>query len=353
MGQSVIKELTLIGTPFDRGLYYGKECSQAIRCSMNSYARRFNGVGLTWKQAREVAKSFIPEIEKADVDYIEEMKGIAQGAEVDFEDILAINCRTELIYAPVAPQECTAFSLIPPATADAKVLAGQNWDYTRSQREALVVLRYPAQDGKPAIIFFAEAGMIGGKGMNSAGLGLTLNALQTSEGGKGLPLHVRMRRILEQNNMEAGFGVAASMPHPSPANLILTHKDGIALDVELDPSGFDVIQPQKGRIFHTNHFLGHKFCHRVRQQANTYIRLQRMETLLGACDDVSIDDVKKALSDHAGYPFSICEHVHPDRPGELMHQGATNHALIMDLSTGEAHFALGNPCESQYITFTL
>ena len=353
MGQNVIKELTLTGAPFERGVTYGKACYKEIRRSMESYTHYFGQVGISWQQAREKAKAFIGEIEAADPGYLEEMRGIAQGAEVDFEDILAINCRTELLYAPAAPQECTAFSLIPPATAEGKVLAGQSWDYLRSQRDALVVLRYPAQDGKPSMLFFAEAGMIGGKGMNSAGLALTLNALWTPEVGKGgLPLHVRMRRILEQTTMELASIVAGTMPHPAPANLILTHRDGISLEMELECSGFDVLQPKNGRIFHTNHFVGHKFRHRVRKEANTYIRLQRMETLLGG-EAVTIDQIKAALCDHAGYPYCICEHADPSRPGELQYQSATNHTVIMDLTEGIAHFALGNPCEREYITFAL
>lgn len=344
----MIKELTLIGTPFERGLIYGKACEQEIRCSIESYTRLFKGRSISWEQAKERAAAFIPIIKETDERYIEEMKGIAQGAALDFEDILAINCRSEQLYAP-APQECTAFSLIPPATKEGKVLAGQNWDYTRSQREALVALRIPAQEGAASLLLFVEAGMIGGKGMNSEGLGLTLNALSTSEFAYGLPLHIRMRRILEQETFEEACEVAAEGKHPSPVNWILTHRDGRALGLEVDCSGVDRLEPQGGALFHTNHFLGPKFAERKPPSLNSSTRLERIGALLGGREGLTIEDAKEALADHENHPNCICKHVNPNAERDIMHQSATNHGLIMDLQAGEAHFAYGNPCESTYL----
>lgn len=349
----MIKEITLIGTPFERGVLYGAACKDEIRISINSYSRIFSARGMDWQQAREKACGFLEAIQEADARYLEEMKGIAQGAALDFEDILTINCRSELLYAPLAPHECTAFSLIPPATKEGKVLAGQNWDYTRSQREALVVLRVAAQEGKPSQLLFVEAGMIGGKGMNSEGLSLTLNALSTTEYAYGLPLHIRMRQILEQKTFEGAYQAAIKGGHPSPVHWIITHRDGRALGLEIDCSGVDVLEPFKGAHFHTNHFIGPKFGERAAPSPNSVARLERMEALLGGRADLTIEDVKNALSDHGNHPNCICKHVNPNAARDIMHQGATNHALIMDLQAGKAYFALGNPCEGEYITLEI
>lgn len=344
------KELLLSGAPYERGVTYGAACRDEIRHSIKSYSQLFaERRGISWQQARALALSFVDVIRSAGEEYIAEMEGIAAGAELDFEDILAINCRSEMLYAPLAPQECTAFSLIPPATAEGKVLAAQNWDYVRSQREAVVVLRISDPSGKADILMFTEAGMIGGKGMNSAGLSLTLNALSTKKCAHGLPLHVRMRRILEQHTLEAGYAVAVAGAQPSPANLILTHRDGLSLNLEIDCDGVDVLQPQKGVIVHTNHFIGPKFSNRPHAaSSNTYTRLQRITTLLMNNTGLTIADAKAVLCDHAGYPYSICKHTDPAAKKDAMQQGATNYCLIMDLTDGVAYFALGNPCESQF-----
>lgn len=344
------KELILSGTPYERGVTYGAACRDEIRHSIKSYTQLFaERRGISWQQARALAVPFVDVIRSAGEEYLAEMEGIAAGAELDFEDILTINCRSEMLYAPLAPQECTAFSLIPPATAEGVVLAAQNWDYVRSQREAVVVLRISDADGKPDILLFTEAGMIGGKGMNSAGLSLTLNALSTQKYAHGIPLHVRMRRILEQTTMEEGYKAAVTGAQPSPANLILTHRDGISLDLEIDCDGVDVLQPQRGVIVHTNHFIGPKFSVRPHAaSSNTYTRLQRITTLLENKAGLTAADAKAALCDHAGYPYSICKHTDPAAKKDAMQQGATNYALIMDLTNGVAYFAWGNPCESQF-----
>lgn len=349
------KELILSGTPYERGVTYGAACRDEIRHSIKSYSQLFaERRGISWQQARAAAASFVDVIRSAGEEYIAEMEGIAAGAELDFEDILTINCRSEMLYAPLAPQECTAFSLIPPATAEGVVLAAQNWDYVRSQREAVVVLRISDAGGKPDILLFTEAGMIGGKGMNSAGLSLTLNALTTQKYAHGLPLHVRMRRILEQTTLEAGYKAAVAGAHPSPANLIMTHRDGISLNLEIDCDGIDILQPQKGVIVHTNHFIGPKFSRRPHAaSANTYTRLQRIGALLSERTGLTAADARAALCDHAGYPYSICKHTDPAEKKDAMQQGATNYSLIMDLTDGVAYFAWGNPCESEFAVLAM
>ena len=72
---------------------------------MESYEELFSRKGIAWAEAKAGAERFIPAILEADPRYMEEMKGIAQGAAVELLDVLAINCRSELLYAP-APTTC-------------------------------------------------------------------------------------------------------------------------------------------------------------------------------------------------------------------------------------------------------
>jgi len=103
-----------------------------------------------------------------------------------------------------------------------------------------------------------------------------------------------------------------------------------------------------GALFHTNHFIGPKFGGRSPASVNSQTRLRRIERLLGGQKECTIEEIKAALADHADCPDCICRHVDPNRAKPIMHQSATNHALIMDITNGEAHFAYGNPCESEY-----
>ena len=67
----------------------------------------------------------MPAVEAFDERYVDEMRGIAKGAGVGFEDILAINVRTEVMFSAKAraardlrrsPRECTTVAVLPSAT---------------------------------------------------------------------------------------------------------------------------------------------------------------------------------------------------------------------------------------------
>jgi len=78
---------------------------------------------LSWPEACQIALQFVPMLTASWPGYVEEMKGIAVGADVDFESILALNVRTEIAFGMVS-DGCTAFCW---KTKEASFLA-QNWD---------------------------------------------------------------------------------------------------------------------------------------------------------------------------------------------------------------------------------
>lgn len=79
---------------------------------------------LTWPQVRLEAVKFLPTLRQpAWISLVEEMQGLAAGAGSDFEDILALNVRTEIAYGMFS-DGCTAFSW----KVGEKSFIAQNWD---------------------------------------------------------------------------------------------------------------------------------------------------------------------------------------------------------------------------------
>jgi len=356
----MFQEITLTGTPYERGLQYGTACREQIALSVRSYRDLFLlRKNMTWEQARDLSRGYLPAIRQLDERYIEEMQGIADGAGIAFEDVLAINCRTELLHTGITAeaellQECTAFALMAPATAEDCVIAAQNWDFSLFQRDAVVIVRIPGEGDRPTLLFFPEAGMIGGKGCNSAGLSLTLNALRTADFGPGLPVHIRMRRILECTTLSDAYEQAVKGAMPAAANLLIAHRDGLALDLELDPAGVDILMPEQGVLVHSNHFIGPRMSltHPNSAGGSTYVRLQRARQLFCGKCGLTAADARAALRDHKGYPTSICAHTSMPPPLTVAH-GGTNFGLVMDLTHGEAWLAPGNPCENEFVKITV
>ena len=354
----LFKEVTLTGpSPYERGLQYGKACREEIAVSIQCYKDLFQSrKQLSWMQACSLAQRYLSAIRASSENLLEEMQGIADGSGFLFDEILAINCRSELLHTPITadadePQECTAFAFMAPATENGTVLAGQNWDFARLLRGAVVILRIPC--GSTTLLMFAEAGMVGAMGVNSAGLCLTLNAMSTTSYGNGIPLRVRMRRILECSTLAAGYAEAVRGPIPAAANLIITHKDGLALELELDPAGINVLMPENGVLVHTNHFLGaFRPSSKPSASASSYIRLQRMQQLFCGKTGLTANDIKAALQDHKGAPLSICRHSTNSGPYTVA-DSATNFGFIADLTNGTVELAAGNPCEVPFRTICI
>ena len=95
-----VPEITLSGAPFDKGFAHGSLCRAQVLCSLDTYRAKFARKGVrpfSWDDARAAARSFAPALSGEFAPYAEEMRGIAAGAGVSFEDVLALNLRSEIL----------------------------------------------------------------------------------------------------------------------------------------------------------------------------------------------------------------------------------------------------------------
>ena len=343
------KEITVQGTPYERGRTYGELCKEEIDVSIRVYQMLFDGLkGISWEAARKISEHYLSLTRDFEPDYAEEMRGIAEGASVDLLDIAALNARTEIMYSAKAEvKECTTLSLMPPATADGRVIAAQNWDFSGLLRDSVVIV-HVYQEDKPNFVMVAEAGMIGGIGMNERGIAVMLNALRAEVPCQGIPLRARMRAMLEAETLSDAY-VKGSHAPVSVANLIATHKDGVAIAFEMDSETVEPMIPEDGVLLHTNHYIGPKMylANDVNHMGSSYIRLQRIKALVKECHGkITVENVMRMLRDHAGYPQSICDHENLKDP--VVKRDATNFGVIMDLSGNCMYLAPGNPCENAF-----
>lgn len=88
------------GTAFERGKRYGSSASGAIKRNIDFYSSAFEkSANIDWPKAQKLAMKFLPVIEKYCPSYVEEMKGIAEGAGRSFEDILTLNAECVVLFA--------------------------------------------------------------------------------------------------------------------------------------------------------------------------------------------------------------------------------------------------------------
>lgn len=356
------------GEPWDRGNQLGGASAQQVTASLELYERVFAKYSaLTWKDAKEKALPYIDLIAKFNNDLLEEMDGLANGSGLEFEDILTINVRSEVMFSGLAqksqaasefrprfPVECSVVALTPLVTSDDRTLLAQNWDWLHPAKSTVVVAIVERDDG-PNYLSIAEAGLLAKMGFNEAGLGVVTNALVTSADGgvKGLPYHMLLREALNGQTVEEALERIRGLPRAGSSHILAGSADGLLASLELGPGGIDtawMLEPQKGVALHTNHFLHPRFDGEDildKYHLDSRLRLQSLWLDHEGKSGFDIQSIKEALRSHRGKPRSVCHHL-PSSGSDPLVDVETIVSVIMDLKNLTAHIALGQPCCTPY-----
>jgi hypothetical protein len=171
---TAVQHVRVEGTAYQRGRQYGTQAAERVRHSVRAYERVF--AHLTrwdWAAVLREAARFESPVGDFRAGYLEEMRGIADGAGLGVADILAINVRTEVMYSAKARQaplarppagrppiaECSAFARAPAPGQPGGPVLGQNWDWLTHAAQTLIVLEARPDDG-PDFVTVVEAGLL-------------------------------------------------------------------------------------------------------------------------------------------------------------------------------------------------
>jgi isopenicillin-N N-acyltransferase-like protein len=306
------------------------------------------------RELEERALRFLPYFEAFAPEQIEEIRGIAAGAEVPFATALLVNVRGEVgVFdrRAEATAGCTAFAVGRDATADGGVLIAQNQDQGLVMREFVAIVRIEPDRG-PRMLMASFGGLLAYGGINSAGIGMMQNSLANSVWRFGLPHYPLKRVFMEQESIAGCLSALERAPLGSCGNYVLVDRDAL-VNVETTPDGFAVLGDEDGCLAHSNNFIDRTLAADdtlVRTLTDSPPRYRRMSQLLkekrGA---ITLDDAKAWLSDHDHYPTGICRHADPNQPSDL----ATMYAVICEPDKGLLHVAAGNPCSNPFHTYSL
>jgi isopenicillin-N N-acyltransferase-like protein len=356
--------IELSGTPEARGRAYGRQAAERIRRSIGHYAAQLAAGGHGAERVRGWARDFVPRIEAFEPDFVAEMRGIAEGADVPFEDIVLINARTEVLQlgkratlAKQDPDGCTGVVLLPEAARDGMLVHAQNWDWKSECAETGVVLRIRRDDG-PDILTFVEAGGLARAGLNSAGIAVTANYLESDRDYRelGVPLALLRRKFLMCEQLAHAMQAAYVTRKSGSNNIMLSHCDGVALDFECAPDETFLIHPQDGLLVHANHWQSPVALAKLKDTgiANTpdsLYRDMRVRSLLEARrGSLDMEAVRAALFDKFQYPFSVCR---PPRLNSAGNLSATVAMLVMQPKLGVLEIAPLPALNTHFTRYTL
>ena len=355
--------IELSGTPEARGRLYGRIAKARVHKSLSHYGAQLSAQGRDAEAVRAMARDFVPRIEAFEPAFVAEMRGIAEGADVAFEDIVLVNCRTEVLQLAKRaealaklkqePDGCTGAILLPEATADGSVIHGQNWDWKSECAETGVVLRIRREDG-PDILTFVEAGGLARCGMNAAGVAITANYLESDRDytQEGVPLSLLRRKALEQEQVALAFRTLYTTPKSGSNNLMLSHASGYGVDIECAPDESFLMQPEGGILVHSNHWLSPVALSKLKEMGllstpdSAYRDRRVRDALTPKRGKLTIDDLREAFFDDWQTPWSVCRPPRMNLGGNL---SATVAMILMKPGEGLMEIA---PLPALNRTFT-
>ncbi len=341
------------GKPFEMGRMVGRKCAGKAAAYRNAIAVEIkHSTGVDWPLAVKKAKNYLPYAEEFYPDFVEEIKGYAEGARQPFGDMFAACCH-ELLSAGSA-KGCTDIAVNGDVTDVGSVLAAHNEDWSADALD-LVVLLHARPAGKPAFVCTSYAGLLPSCGMNSAGISLTGNALSPNDGRVGIPKAFPVRKVMEARRIGEALEYAMPEDRASSYNNICSDKNGEIYSLEGSATDCGWIYAVDGYLVHTNHYTVPKM-ERFEENRNAitcsifrYNRALRLiEDQLGG---VTIESLKSILRDHVNRPDSICRHAKPGVP--QLDATETIFSVIYDLTHLEAHVLKGSPCSGEYSKFQL
>lgn len=334
--------IDLTGTPRDRGYAHGAAVPERIARSAALYRSQMERRGVQWEEQARLARNFMPVIEAYDASYLEEMHGIAEGAGVAVEDIITINCRTEMMFgyeqmraSGEKTDGCTGLIVTPDATSHGRLLHAHNWDWREECNDTGVVLRIRYTDG-PDILTFCEAGALARHGFNSNGVAITGNFLMCErdfrEAGQA-PLGLIRRKLLEAPSYAAALLRLWEKSRYCSNNLMISDAGGEAVNLECAPDEIFWTLPENGILVHANHWICPIARTKLRDLGvrngpdSLYRQRRTMAALQAAAGRIDIDVLKAVLVDEYGKPDSV---LRTPKPASFDSISATVATTLMD-----------------------
>ena len=360
--------IEISGPPRERGRQYGQKAAGRIKKGTTHYFAQLKDLSLDAKGVSELVRDYLPVIEGFEPSYIEEMRGIAEGADVPFEDIVLLNARTEILKlanpkirarltAPDEPDGCTGLVALPAATANGRLIHAQNWDWKRECAETAVVLKVRRDDG-PDLMTFTEAGALGRCGFNAVGIAITANYLESDRDYRqvGVPLALIRRKVLENQHLALAMRTVYCTRKSAANNMIVSHREGVAIDFECAPDETFQVHPQNGLLVHANHFVSPVALGKLKDTGifNTPDSLYRdvrvRDLLQPHIGSITFDTVKSALFDEFAYPWSVCR---PPRRNLSNNLSATVAMILMEPASGLMEVAPLPALNREFTTYRL
>jgi isopenicillin-N N-acyltransferase-like protein len=313
----------------------------------------YNDLELTWQGAQIQSRKYLPFAEERYPQYVEELHGMAEGANVSFDDIVVLNVMEAVTMDALHLTRCTSFAVNDERTADGHVLAAHNEDWVpEDENDVFVVSAKP--DKEPPFLAMTYGGLLPNVGFNAYGIAQLIDSVYPSDSRIGIPRLVVARAVLSSHRISGAIGRTLVQHRAAGYNHLLVHESGEMYSIEVSARRFEILYSHDGYMVHTNHYLDpqmKKVEKDPEELLSSRVRYFRASRLLHQNKQHTIKSLQAIQKDHVNIPNSICNH---NIEGlDPLDREKTINALVIDLTAREMHITWGNPCENAYHTYHL
>ncbi|SDS22936.1 MULTISPECIES: C45 family peptidase [Flavobacteriaceae] len=309
-----LKVVGLSGSGYDLGLKHGRVLSKEISEIVEHWKQ--NTSKALGRDANDVLKEFMsyanfePAIKKWTPELYEEIKGIADGSNQKFEEILVLNLLDEFwVYIDALENHhCSDVGIA--AKNGNPAMVAQNMDIEDYTDGYQILMRIEGSKNMPQQFILSHPGLITLNGMNSSGVGVVVNTImQLKASNEGVPVAFVVRKLVGMTDKDAILDFIKNVPHASGQNYIISVNDEV---YDFEASAGEVVRfipkNQNGAVYHTNHpevntnvkswdeqFNPSRPFSELPVNSNSYIRFKSLETGMTSNTEINVQSIMDIL----------------------------------------------------------
>ncbi len=357
MGSKRLPLIQVYGSHLQMGCQIGEACREQVRHSIeDAHALlddAYDQLQLTWEGAQIQSRKYIPFAEEHYPQYVDELKGIAQGAGVAFDDVAVVNAMEAVTMDALHLTKCTSMAVSQERTANGNVLVAHNEDWV-PEDEPDVFMLYARPDDEPPFLAMTYGALLPNIGLNAYGIAQCCDSVYPGDSRIGIPRVVVSRAVLSARTPGEAIRHALVRHRAAGYNHLLATESGEMYNVEVSARRFSVLPAEDGLIAHTNHYLD-PIMQAVETDSDelvvTRVRYMRAMRLLRQTPLHNVSSLQAIQKDHINHPDSICNHA--NKAENPLDREKTITALLIDVTKRQIHASWGNPCENAYFTYQL
>ena len=170
-----------------------KQVQHSVENARVLIEQSYNTLELTWEGAQIQARKYLPFAEERYPQYVDEWRGIAEGAKVPFNEIVTLNVMEAVTTDALHLTRCTSFAVNEECTADGHVLAAHNEDWVpEDENDVYVVMGKPKKE--PPFLAMTYGGLLSNVGFNAYGIAQLIDSVYPSNSRIGIPRLVVAQR---------------------------------------------------------------------------------------------------------------------------------------------------------------